>query len=158
MKGSVAPLMTAVRAPSQRTAVRLRAIAASCGAGSGGGASTGSGRDMRERNQSGRGRRESQAETRSSLYLRRPLREERTSRERMDRHALVSRNLIAYLASRFCAASAAMMLRAGIAWHVFALTGSPFHLGLVGLVQFAPALALMLVGGALADAYDRRRI
>ena len=76
----------------------------------------------------------------------------------MDRHALVSRNLIAYLASRFCAASAAMMLRAGIAWHVFALTDSPFHLGLVGLIQFAPALALMLVGGALADAYDRRRI
>ena len=50
------------------------------------------------------------------------------------------------------------MLRTAIGWHVFALTGSAFHLGLVGLVQFLPAFALMLVGGAVADAYDRRRI
>ena len=50
------------------------------------------------------------------------------------------------------------MLRAGVAWHVFALTGSPFHLGLLGLVQFLPTPVFMLVGGALADVYDRRRI
>jgi MFS family permease len=71
---------------------------------------------------------------------------------------LLSRNLVAYLASRFCAASAMTMMRAGIAWHVFALTGSPFHLGLIGLAQFVPAFSLMLVGGAAADAFDRRRI
>jgi len=46
---------------------------------------------------------------------------------------LLSRNLVAYLASRFCAASAMTMMRAGIAWHVFTLTGSAFHLGLIGL-------------------------
>jgi len=74
------------------------------------------------------------------------------------RSALWSRNLWAYLVSRFCAASAMTMLRAGVAWHVFALTGSPFHLGLLGLVQFLPTPGFMLVGGALADAYDRRRI
>ena len=50
------------------------------------------------------------------------------------------------------------MLRAGVAWHVFALTGSAFHLGLIGIVQFLPALGLMLVAGALADVHDRRRI
>ena len=50
------------------------------------------------------------------------------------------------------------MLRAGIAWHVFALTKSPFYLGLVGLVQFLPALGLVLVGGAVADVHDRRAI
>ena len=72
--------------------------------------------------------------------------------------ALLSRNLLAYLASRFCAATAMTMLRAGIAWHVFSLTGSAFHLGLVGLVQFVPAFSLVLVGGAVADTYDRRRI
>jgi MFS family permease len=71
---------------------------------------------------------------------------------------LLSRNLVAYLASRFCAASAMTMMRAGIAWHVFALTGSAVHLGLIGLAQFAPAFSLMLVGGAAADAFDRRRI
>src|SRR5438067_2194041 len=63
-----------------------------------------------------------------------------------------------YLASRFCSAAAMMMLRAAIAWHVFAVSHSAFHLGLVGLVQFVPVLCLMLVGGALADTYDRRTI
>ncbi len=50
------------------------------------------------------------------------------------------------------------MLRAGVAWHLFALTGSTFQLGLLGLVQFAPALGLVLVGGALADVRERRGI
>ena len=47
------------------------------------------------------------------------------------------------------------LLRAAVAWHVFEISGSAFHLGLIGLVQFVPALALTLVGGAVADAYDR---
>jgi MFS family permease len=71
---------------------------------------------------------------------------------------VLSGTLIAYLASRFCAATAMTMLRAGVAWHVFALTGSAFHLGLIGIVQFLPALGLMLLAGALADVHDRRRI
>jgi MFS family permease len=70
---------------------------------------------------------------------------------------LRSRTLIAYLVSRFCSGAAMMMLRAGIGWHVYALTESPFQLGLIGLVQFLPGLALMLVGGAIADTRDRRR-
>lgn len=64
----------------------------------------------------------------------------------------------AYLASRFCFGTAMTMLRAGIAWHVFALTKSPVYLGLVGLVQFLPAFGLVLVGGAVADTRDRRAI
>jgi MFS family permease len=63
-----------------------------------------------------------------------------------------------YLVSRFCAASAVMLLRTALFWHVYTLTGSEFHVGLLGLVQFAPTLALTLVGGAVADAYDRRRV
>jgi len=74
------------------------------------------------------------------------------------RAPLLSRNLVAYLASRFCAASAMTLLRTGVAWHVFALTGSAFHLGLIGIAQFVPAFSLMLVGGAVADAFDRRGI
>jgi len=68
------------------------------------------------------------------------------------------RDFSLYLASRFCNAAAMMMLRAAIAWHVYALSHSAFHLGLIGLVQFVPVLGLMLVGGALADTYDRRTI
>src|SRR5437867_10345807 len=71
---------------------------------------------------------------------------------------MLSRDFSLYLASRFCSAAAMMMLRAAIAWHVFALSHSAFHLGLIGLVQFIPALSLTLVGGAVADTYDRRRV
>ena len=63
-----------------------------------------------------------------------------------------------YLASRFAAASAMMLLRAAVAWHVYDLSQSAFHLGLIGLVQFLPVPTLMLVGGAVADTYVRRKV
>jgi len=63
-----------------------------------------------------------------------------------------------YLASRFFSASAGTLLRTALAWHVFELTHSPFHLGLIGIVQFVPQMVLLLVGGAVADSFDRRRI
>jgi MFS family permease len=63
-----------------------------------------------------------------------------------------------YLASRFCAATALTLLRTTVYYHVYALTGSKAALGAIGLVQFLPVVALTLVGGAVADAYDRRRI
>src|SRR4029450_9144738 len=71
---------------------------------------------------------------------------------------VLARTLGAYLASRFCAATGMTLLRAAVAWHVFALTGSAYQLGLIGVVQFLPALGLMLFAGAVADAHDRRRI
>jgi MFS family permease len=63
-----------------------------------------------------------------------------------------------YLAARFAAATAITMLRAAIAWHVFDLSRSALHLGMIGLVQFVPAFGLTLIGGAVADARDRRRV
>ena len=63
-----------------------------------------------------------------------------------------------YLASRFCAATAMTLLRSAVYWHVFDLTRSEAALGAIGLAQFVPALALTLVGGMAADAYDRRRV
>jgi len=50
------------------------------------------------------------------------------------------------------------LLRSAIYWHVFDLSRSEAALGFIGLAQFLPALALTLVGGAMADAYDRRRV
>ena len=50
------------------------------------------------------------------------------------------------------------LLRSAVYWHVFALTSSEAALGTIGLVQFVPALALTLVGGMAADAYDRRTV
>ena len=69
-----------------------------------------------------------------------------------------SRNVGLYLVARFCSAAALAMLRAAIAWQVFALSHSAFQLGLIGLVQFAAGVGLSLVGGAVADSSDRRRV
>lgn len=43
-------------------------------------------------------------------------------------------------------------------WTVYELTNNPLDLGLVGLVQFLPRIALTLWAGRLADRYDRRKI
>jgi MFS family permease len=63
-----------------------------------------------------------------------------------------------YSTSRIAAAVGQSMLQAIIAWQVYALSGSPLDLGLIGLVRFVPALALSLVSGAVVDTYDRRKI
>ncbi|MBM4336110.1 MAG: MFS transporter [Deltaproteobacteria bacterium] len=63
-----------------------------------------------------------------------------------------------YLASRFFAGTAMMLLRTAVSWHVYDLTQSPFQLGMIGLTQFLPVLPLSLFAGAVADVVDRRRL
>jgi MFS family permease len=63
-----------------------------------------------------------------------------------------------YWAARTCAAMGFQMLGVAVAWQMYALTGSAFDLGLVGLTQFLPAAAFMLVAGQIADRYHRRRL
>src|SRR3954469_7609753 len=41
---------------------------------------------------------------------------------------------------------------------VFTLTDSSLAVGLLGAAEFVPIVALALIGGALADAFDRRRL
>ncbi len=41
---------------------------------------------------------------------------------------------------------------------MYSLTRSSFAVGMLGVAEFAPTLALAFVGGALADAMDRRRL
>ena len=50
------------------------------------------------------------------------------------------------------------MLALVIGWQVYELTDSAFDLGLVGLIQFVPAVFLTLLIGHAADRYDRRLI
>ena len=45
-----------------------------------------------------------------------------------------------------------------VPFQVFELTGSTLAVGLLGLTQLVPLLLVSLVGGALADAVDRRRL
>jgi len=50
------------------------------------------------------------------------------------------------------------MQSVAIGWQVYALTGSAFDLGLIGLAQFLPIMLLTLAVGHVADRYDRRWI
>jgi len=50
------------------------------------------------------------------------------------------------------------MQTVAVGWQLYALTGSALDLGLVGLVQFVPTVALTLVVGQVADRYDRRAV
>ncbi len=53
---------------------------------------------------------------------------------------------------------AAQMATIAIGWQIYALTHSTLALGVVGLVQFFPALLLALPAGHAADRYSRWRI
>jgi MFS family permease len=45
-----------------------------------------------------------------------------------------------------------------MAWQIYELTNSPLELGLLGLARGAPMLILLLFGGLLADAVNRRHL
>ena len=53
---------------------------------------------------------------------------------------------------------ASQMQAVAIGWQIYALTGSAFSLGLVGLAQFLPVVTLVLVAGHVVDRSDRRKI
>lgn len=71
---------------------------------------------------------------------------------------LRQRPLALFVSSRFLSGIALTLLRATISWQVYRISGSAFHLGLVGVVQFLPALLFSLLGGVAADNYDRKRL
>ena len=50
------------------------------------------------------------------------------------------------------------MQRVGQAWLVLELTNSPFKLGLIGTLQYAPMLFFSFVSGAIADRVRKRRL
>ncbi len=45
-----------------------------------------------------------------------------------------------------------------LAWQVYLLTNQPLSLGIIGLVRAGPVIVFSILGGALADAMDRRRL
>ncbi len=45
-----------------------------------------------------------------------------------------------------------------MAWQIYELTNSPLQIGLLGLGRAIPQIGLALVGGVLADKFDRRRL
>ena len=45
-----------------------------------------------------------------------------------------------------------------MAWQIYELTDSPLQIGLIGLARAVPQMAILLFGGLLADAMNRRRL
>ena len=62
----------------------------------------------------------------------------------------------AFLGAMAAVFAATQIQSAVLGWQVYALTGDPLALGLVGLAEALPFLALTLVGGWAADRLDRR--
>jgi MFS family permease len=60
--------------------------------------------------------------------------------------------------ARLAGVAASQMLLVALGWEMYALTGSTFDLGLVGLAQFVPALLLALPAGHAIDRLHRARI
>jgi MFS family permease len=68
------------------------------------------------------------------------------------------RPFVLYVCARGFSEFAYQIGTVAVGWQVYALTGSAFALGMVGLVQFIPSALLVFAAGHVADRYDRRRV
>ena len=68
------------------------------------------------------------------------------------------RPFVLFWLARLASTMGYQMLALTIGWQVYEITDSAFDLGLVGLIQFVPAVVLTLLIGHAADRYDRRLI
>jgi len=68
------------------------------------------------------------------------------------------RSYTLFFFARFLAAFATQIISVAVGWQMYEVTKSAFLLGMIGLVQFLPALLLILVTGSVTDRYNRRAI
>lgn len=71
---------------------------------------------------------------------------------------LAQRSFMQLWFARLAGVAASQMLMVAVGWQMYELTSSAWDLGLVGLLQFAPALLLALPAGHLIDRHHRARI
>jgi MFS family permease len=74
------------------------------------------------------------------------------------RRALAHRGFRLFWLARLFGTFAIQIVSVSVGWLVYDLTREPLMLGFVGLAQFVPSLALVLVTGAVADRFSRRGI
>ncbi len=70
------------------------------------------------------------------------------------RHSAYSR----YFFSRFCTSLGTQIVSVAVGWQIYDLTQNAALLGWIGLVQFLPALILVVVTGVTADRFGRRNV
>ena len=63
-----------------------------------------------------------------------------------------------FLSARLLASVAVQMQTVAVGWQVYAITGNPLDLGLIGLSQFLPFVLLVLPAGHVADRHNRALI
>jgi MFS family permease len=68
------------------------------------------------------------------------------------------RSFAYFWCGRTATTSAYQMLSVAVGWQIYAMTGDALDLGLVGLVQFVPIVAMSLVVGQTVDHFDRRAV
>jgi len=68
------------------------------------------------------------------------------------------RDFLRFWFARVAGTCANQMLMVAVGWQMYDLTHSAWDLGLVGLLQFLPSLALMLVAGEVVDRHHRARV
>jgi MFS family permease len=69
---------------------------------------------------------------------------------------LQHRPFVLFWFARLSVTASYQMLIVAMAWQLYSLTSDPLDLGLIGLIQFVPAMLLFLVVGQVTDRYDRR--
>src|SRR6266568_4766635 len=62
------------------------------------------------------------------------------------------RPFVLFWLARLSVTASYQMLIVAVAWQLYGLTGDPFDLGLIGLIQFIPAMLLFLVVGQIIEA------
>jgi MFS family permease len=73
-------------------------------------------------------------------------------------HRSTSWSVNALLTTTLCSSAATLALVTALGKLVYDITGDELDLGLLGLVEFAPAALLVLVTGAVADRFQRRLV
>lgn len=73
-------------------------------------------------------------------------------------HLLAQRPFVLFWLARLFGTLANQMLMVAVAWQMYDITGSAWDLGLVGLFQFVPQLAMTLPAGHLVDRLHRGRV
>lgn len=63
-----------------------------------------------------------------------------------------------YFSGMLCKEIGRQLTVVAVPFQLYEMTGSTLAVGLLGLAQFIPLMLISLVGGALADAVDRRRL
>src|SRR5215203_3668261 len=63
-----------------------------------------------------------------------------------------------YIFARFCVTLAIQIQSVVVAWQVYEITKDPLSLGLIGLAEALPSIAVSLYAGHVADVVQRKKI